>query len=75
MTEGLDFRSDKSDSIEGDRRAGARWDSYHLNLDGEVLAEAFQSAGQPAQDYPDFVPDDIAADAMEESDLIGFWVA
>jgi hypothetical protein len=75
MTEGPDFRSDKSDSVEGDRRAAARWDSYHLNLDDEVLAEAFSSSGQSAEDYPDFVRDDIAADAMEESELIGFWVA
>ncbi len=25
--------------------------------------------------HPDFVRDDIAADAMEQSELIGFWVA
>ncbi|MGH8995955.1 MAG: hypothetical protein ACRDYB_08010 [Acidimicrobiales bacterium] len=75
MTDGPDFRSDKSDSVEGDRRAATRWDGYHLNLDGDVLAEAFPSSGRSVEDYPEFVRDDIAADAMEESELIGFWVA
>ena len=74
MTDDLDFRSDKSDTVEGKGNAGARWDAYHFGLD-DVLAEAFPSPTPNVEDYDELVRDDIAADAREESELIGFWVA
>ena len=75
MTEDPDFRSDKSDTVEGRRNAAARWDAYHFNLDDDVLAEAFGSPTPRVEDYDELVRDDIAAHAVEESELIGFWVA
>ena len=75
MSDDLDYRSDKSDTVEGRGNAGARWDAYHFNLDDDVLAEAFPSPTSSVEDYDEFVRDDIAADAREESELIGFWVA
>jgi hypothetical protein len=75
MTEDPDFRSDKSDSVEGRGNAGARWDAYHLHLDEAVLAEAFPSPTPRVEDYDELVRDDIAAAAAEDSELIGFWVA
>jgi hypothetical protein len=75
MTEDPDFRSDKSDTVEGRGNAGARWNAYHRNLDDDVLAEAFPSPGRSTHEYDELVRDDIAADAVEESELIGFWVA
>jgi hypothetical protein len=75
MTDQPDFRTDKSDSVEGTGRAAARWYAYHGALDEDVVAEAFPMQALDAEDYPDFVRDDIAEDAMEQSELIGFWVA
>ena len=75
MTEDPDFRSDKSESVEGRGNAGARWDAYHLHLDEAVLAEAFPSPTPRVEDYDELVRDDIAAAAVEDSELIGFWVA
>ena len=75
MSDQPDFRTDKSDSVEGSGRAAGRWHAYHGALDEEVLAEAFPMQAIDTEDYPDLVRDDIAEDAMEQSELIGFWVA
>ena len=77
MTDQPDFRADKSDSVEGAGKATARWHAYHGALDEDVLAEAFpmQTIEKITEELPDFVRDDIAEDAMEQSELIGFWVA
>ncbi|HUI05063.1 MAG TPA: hypothetical protein VLZ77_16100, partial [Acidimicrobiales bacterium] len=74
MTDQPDFRTDKSDSVEGGGKAAARWYAYHGALDEDVVAEAFPMQALDKH-YPDFVRDDIAEDAMEQSELIGFWVA
>lgn len=71
MTEGPDFRADKSDSVEGAGNAASRWDAYHLNLDEEVQFEAFPGSAPNIDEYPDLVRDEIAADAMEQFELIG----
>jgi hypothetical protein len=75
MTEDPDFRSDKSDTVEGRGNASARWNAYHHHLGEDVLAEAFPSPRTTIDDYDEFVRDDIAAAVMEDSELIGFWVA
>jgi hypothetical protein len=75
MTDEPDFRADKSDTVEGTGNAAGRWHAYHSFLDEDVVAEAFPMSALDAEQYPDFVRDDIAADAMEQSELIGFWVA
>ena len=75
MTEDPDFRSEKSDTVEGRGNAAGRWYAFQSRLDEDVLAEAFPMGPADREEYPDFVRDDIAADAMEQSELIGFWVA
>ncbi len=75
MSDAPDFRADKSDTVEGAGHAAGRWYAYHSRLDEDVVAEAFPMRTLEAEQYPDFVRDDIAADAMEQSELIGFWVA
>jgi len=79
MIEDPDFRSDKSDSVEGLGRAASRWQTYHHNLEEEVLAEAFPmpalDAPEPSELVKEGMAATLAADVMEEADLIGFWVA
>jgi hypothetical protein len=75
MTDEPDFRADKSDTVERAGNASGRWYAYHARLDEDVVAEAFPMRALHAEQYPGFVRDDIAADAMEQSELIGFWVA
>ena len=75
MTEDLDFRSDKSDSAEGGRVAVHRWAGYHHNLDEDVVAQAFSTPAQSMEELDAEIRDGLAADALERSELIGFWVA
>jgi hypothetical protein len=75
MTEPPDFRTAKSESVEGAGNAAARWYAYHGALDEDVLAQAFPMRPADPESYPDVVRDDVAEDAMEQSELIGFWVA
>ena len=75
MTEDLDFRSDKSDSAEGGRTAVNRWAGYHHNLDEDVVAQAFSTPAQSMEELDPEIRDAIASDALERSELIGFWVA
>ena len=75
MTEDLDFRSDKSDSAEGGRVAVNRWAGYHHNLDEDVVAQAFSTPAQSMEELDPEIRDALAADALERSELIGFWVA
>jgi len=75
MTDEPDFRADKSESVEGGGRAAGRLRAYLDTLNEETLAEAFpMQALEPEENYDDLVRDDIAADAVEQSELIGFWV-
>ena len=75
MTEDLDFRSDKSESAEGGRVAVSRWAGYHHHLDEDVIAEAFSTPARGMEDLETEIRDAIAEDALERSELIGFWVA
>jgi hypothetical protein len=70
-----DFRSDKSESTEGGRVAVARWAGYHHRLDEDVVAQAFSTPAHSMEDLDPAIRDEIAADALERSELIGFWVA
>jgi hypothetical protein len=70
-----DFRTDKSESTEGRGAAAGRWGGFHHALSEEVVAEAFSSPSQSNEDLDPDIRDDIAADALERSELIGFWVA
>ena len=75
MTDDPDFRSDKSETTEGGRVSVARWAGYHHNLDEDVIAQAFSTPAQRMEDLDPAIRDDIAADALERSELVGFWVA
>jgi hypothetical protein len=70
-----DYRADRSESIEGRGLAAARRAAFRYTLDDDVLAEAFPSGRATIEAFTELVRDDIAADAREESELIGFWVA
>ena len=73
-TEDRDFRSDKSESAEGGRTAVNRWAGYHHSLDEDV-AQAFSTPAQSMEELDPEIRDALAADALERSELIGFWVA
>ena len=60
MTEPPDFRTARSESVEGAGNAAARWYAYHGALDEDVLAEAFQMRAAGPEDYPEVVRDDVA---------------
>ncbi len=70
-----DFRTDKSESTEGRGLAAGRWRGFHYRLPDDVAAEAFSQPGQSTEDLDPDIRDDIAEGALEESELIGFWVA
>jgi len=75
MPDAPDFRADKSESTEGQRVAAGRWGGFHYSLSEDVVAEAYSTSGQSMEDLPADVRNDIASDALERSELIGFWVA
>lgn len=73
---GPDYRTDKSESVEGHGLAASRRHAYVYSLDENFLAENLSSSrAKTIEDFTDTVRDDIAEDALEESELIGFWVA
>jgi hypothetical protein len=53
--------------------AKAPW--RHYNLDEDVIAEAFSTPARSMEDLEPEIRDGIAEDALERSELIGFWVA
>ena len=75
MADEPDFRTEKMDSPEGRGVAAERWAGFHLALPDDVVAEAFDSSPHTIDDLDPEVRDDIAAEAIERSELIGFWVA
>ncbi len=75
MTEYHDFRSDNSESSEGSGVAIDRWRGYHHNLSEDVVAEAFSTRNTTMLELHPEILEELAADALERSELIGFWVA
>ncbi|HVB94962.1 MAG TPA: hypothetical protein VND67_11605 [Acidimicrobiales bacterium] len=75
MVDDPDFRTDKSESIEGRGLAAGKWGGYHYSLPEEVVAEAFSTSNQAAENLTPELRDGIAEDALERSELVGFWVA
>jgi hypothetical protein len=76
MIDEPDFRADKSESVEGGGKAANRLHAYLDSVDEETLAEAFpMPALERVEEIDELVRDDIAAQAVEQSELIGFWVA
>ena len=86
-----DLRSERMDTSEGEGRAQARLAAFYRHGPGAdlaiELAEALSTGGPDLlglaeeelapdeRDFVDAVRDEITKDALEETDLIGFWVA
>ena len=82
-----DFRRDRMDTAEGGGRARTRRDAFWDSVDEEVLLEAFGNrTGSVAlgddgdisasdRDLVDMMKADVEEAALQEADLIGFWVA
>ena len=79
-----DFRADRMDTAEGRGIAKARMESFFASVDEDTLIEAYTSSGWSS--HPDDMTEEerwweeqakdaAAEDALEEADLIGFWVA
>ena len=55
--------------------AATRWRGFHYELPEDMVAEASSQPGQSTEDLDPAIRDDIAEGALEESELIGFWLA
>ena len=76
MNEPPDFRSEKMDSPEGRGIALGRWSAFWYSIPDDVLADAYgDNPKRSIADYDDEVRDDIAEAVLDDSELIGFWVA
>lgn len=75
-TESPDFRSEKMDSPEGRGIALGRWSAFWYSIPDDVLADAYgDNPKRSIADYDAEVRDDIAEAVLDDSELIGFWVA
>ncbi len=82
-----DYRSDKMNSLEGLGIARARWSAFHDAVPDDAWEEIYAvehrtSAGARVVDIPEDdldVPTEVllelAADVVEQSDLLGFYLA
>lgn len=72
-----DFRKDPMDSVEGRGRARARYDAFHDKVPEETWQLVYEVRGRAAgvNDVPKAVGDDLANKAIEDSALLGFWLA
>jgi hypothetical protein len=71
-----DYRADPSPSPEGHGHARDAWEQYHLTLASHEVGEAYGLA--PTTSPADLDPlarDDLFAALVEESELLGFWLA
>jgi hypothetical protein len=77
MSEPLDFRSDKMDSLEGLGVARARWKNFHDAIPDEVYETITERRGDETQldELPSWVLDDVSEAVIEDSELLGFWLA
>jgi hypothetical protein len=79
-----DFRSDKSESLEGSGIARVRWREFHDAVPDDVWEDIYfarKAAGWPDpipdedNDVPDEILDEIGGRAVEDSELLGFFIA
>jgi hypothetical protein len=77
MTDPRDYRSARSESLEGSGLARARWKAFHDGVEADVWEEI--SIAEADRATSDEVPwealQEINDSVIEESELIGFWVA
>ena len=69
-----DYRTQRSASPEGSGRARAAWEQFHFD-EARELTEQAGTAARRTQNVPDDVLDDVRAAVIEESELLGFWLA
>jgi hypothetical protein len=71
-----DYRSDKMDSLEGKAIARGRFLVFWDTVDPDLLEETSTPSGLPDASWvPEEVRTHVSRQAVEESELIGFWVA
>jgi len=71
-----DYRSDKMESLEGKAIARGRFLVFWDAVDPDVLEETSAASAQPGASWmPEEVRTHVSRQAVEESELIGFWVA
>ena len=76
MTDAPDFRSDPSESPEGRGIAYGRLAAFWNSMPDNVRAEASREATIASiEDYPGPHPRAVTSTAVEDAELIGFWVA
>jgi hypothetical protein len=71
-----DYRSQRSQSPEGAGKAKEAWEEFHLvqarDLTEEAASTTWSSMGA---ELPEDVRDDLVGTVIEESELLGFWLA
>ena len=68
-----DYRTERSASPEGSGNALGAWEAFHLDEAEHLTAEAYSRPlpGPP----PEEVLDEMRSQVIEESELLGFWIA
>lgn len=70
-----DYRSQRSPSPEGSGNAKTKWDEFHFVKALTLTEEACAVPGMSIEDAPDEVKDEIVKAVIDESELMGFWLA
>jgi hypothetical protein len=72
-----DYRSEKMDSPEGGGRALGHWRRFIDRVDPDALDVAAEGRdlATPFEELPEDVQEEMAIEAIERSELVGFWVA
>lgn len=70
-----DYRTQRSASPEGSGHARAAWEDFHLVLARDLTEEAFAAGGVTPAELADEAREDLLDAVIEESELLGFWLA
>ena len=70
-----DFRTLRSASPEGSGNASAKWEEFHFVRARALTEEAGATRRFDGVELPEDVRDEIAGAVIEESELLGFWLA
>lgn len=70
-----DYRTQRSPTPEGSGNAKAKWDEFHFVKAIDLVEEACASSGMTVDDAPEEVRDQIVEAVIDESELMGFWLA
>lgn len=87
MAEAPDYRRDKSASLEGQGIARARWQTFHDAVPEDVWEDIYELGEERSSgarrveipeddlDMPSEVVHELAVEALEEAELLGFYIA